>query len=293
MARVTADSQLWLAAHSLLLERGSALFSQLTGVQKHFDPEAIHDLRVASRRLREALALFAPVYPPHHLDPLKRTLKKLTTMMGAIRNSDEALLFFAGLTTDVPAAAAAVAGLTAAVAARREEERATLAGGLQRLDVPRLRRRFTAVCARLSLFGGGDDLLQPFAPFLLAGLDTRQRAIDALLDRAASEADTGAQHRLRIAVKHFRYRFELLAPFAAAGYDTLYRGIKGYQELLGQMHDLDTFALLATTEIPDQAAAALVTVPIARQRHELFTRFSARQRTLPLATLSERARRLV
>jgi CHAD domain-containing protein len=293
MGRVTADSQLWLAAHSLLLERGDELFSLLTGVQEQFDPEAIHDLRVASRRLREALALFAPAYPPHHLAPLKRTLKKLTTMMGAIRNSDEALLFFAGLTTSVPAAAAAIAGITAALAGRREAERAALAGGLHQLDVPRLRRRLTTMCDRLQLFGRGDDLLQPFAPFLLAGLDARQRDIDALLGPAASEADIGAQHRLRIAVKHFRYRFELLAPFAAADYAELYRAIKGYQELLGQMHDLDTFALLATAEIADQAAAALVTAPIARQRRERFARFSAMQRSVPLDTLVARARRLV
>lgn len=294
MNALAADSQLWLAARGLLLERGNDLLDRLARVKQSFDPEAIHDLRVSSRRLREALALFAPCYPPSQLAPLKRKLKKLTTMMGAIRNSDEALLFFAGLTATLPAAAAAVAGLTETVQQRREAERMALVCGLQQLDPARLRRRFAAACDRLPIFGvAGADLLQPFAPFLFAGLDSRQREIDELLARAAVETDIGAQHRLRIAVKHFRYRLELLAPFAATGYSKLYGSIKRYQEVLGQMHDLDTFALLAGAMIPDPAAADMVAARIARQRSELFSRFGGMQRDVPLDSLMARARRLV
>src|SRR6185436_15839554 len=42
-----------------------------------FDADAIHDARVATRRLRAALDLLEPAAPPKLLSPLNRTLRRL------------------------------------------------------------------------------------------------------------------------------------------------------------------------------------------------------------------------
>jgi CHAD domain-containing protein len=54
------------------------------------DPDAVHDLRVAIRRLNQALRVFPQVFGPGHVKKIRRRLKKLMTALGAARNLDVA-----------------------------------------------------------------------------------------------------------------------------------------------------------------------------------------------------------
>ena len=67
--QMEGTTPLWIAARVLLYERGEDFFRRRDKVLKTFDPGDIHDLRVASRRLREGLALFAPCYPARITSP--------------------------------------------------------------------------------------------------------------------------------------------------------------------------------------------------------------------------------
>src|SRR5471030_2866655 len=63
-------------------------------VLKSSDLDDIHDLRVASRRLRAALELFYPFAQKGSKTELKKSVRKLTLILGGLRNIDEALIFF-------------------------------------------------------------------------------------------------------------------------------------------------------------------------------------------------------
>src|ERR1039458_8484224 len=63
-------------------------------VLKTSDLEDIHDLRVASRRLKAALELFEPVASRTSTTKLKKNVRRLIRRLGGLRNIDEALLFF-------------------------------------------------------------------------------------------------------------------------------------------------------------------------------------------------------
>jgi CHAD domain-containing protein len=52
------------------------------------DPEGIHDMRVASRRLRAAVELFHDVFPRRRLRPLLRQVKDLADALGEVRDLD-------------------------------------------------------------------------------------------------------------------------------------------------------------------------------------------------------------
>ena len=54
------------------------------------DPDAVHDLRVAIRRLNQALRVFPEVVGQGHVKKMRRRLKKLMTALGAVRNLDVA-----------------------------------------------------------------------------------------------------------------------------------------------------------------------------------------------------------
>src|SRR5512147_1518447 len=91
------NAPLWYAARDLLAQRCGNFFQQLDNTLKTLDSEDIHDLRVASRRLREGLSLFESCYPPEKIARLARRVKDVTRLLGKIRNDDEAILFFTGL----------------------------------------------------------------------------------------------------------------------------------------------------------------------------------------------------
>ena len=56
--------------------------------------DAVHDLRVATRRLREALRLFGPWLPGEETRRVRRRLRQITRGLGPVRDQDVALEFY-------------------------------------------------------------------------------------------------------------------------------------------------------------------------------------------------------
>ena len=61
---------------------------QVTRTARTGDAEAIHDLRVAIRRLSRCLRVFAPFYPGHSWKPVRRRLSELMDACGNVRDRD-------------------------------------------------------------------------------------------------------------------------------------------------------------------------------------------------------------
>ena len=73
---------------AFLLDRLSA---RLNDAAKELDAGAIHDVRVAIRRLNRCLRVFAPFYPNRSWKKLRRRLSALMAAAGAVRDCDIAL----------------------------------------------------------------------------------------------------------------------------------------------------------------------------------------------------------
>jgi CHAD domain-containing protein len=58
---------------------------------KHGDADAIHDLRVSSRRLAQCLRVFGQFFPGKPVKKIRRSLKKLLDRAAEVRNRDIAL----------------------------------------------------------------------------------------------------------------------------------------------------------------------------------------------------------
>ncbi len=95
---------------AILLRR---LAFQLNRAARNGDAEAIHDLRVAIRRLNRGLRVFAQFYPDDSWKRIRRRLARLMKMAGEVRDRDIAreLLAHAGVAP------------RAAIVARLEAER--------------------------------------------------------------------------------------------------------------------------------------------------------------------------
>jgi len=81
--------------HDLIARRWAAVFDALPAAIAGVDPEGVHDVRVASRRLRAAMDVAADCFPASWYAPLHRAAKAITSELGAVRDRDVLLEAFA------------------------------------------------------------------------------------------------------------------------------------------------------------------------------------------------------
>ncbi len=287
MRGLTAETHTWLAARGFLLNRSDDFYLQLTRVRESFDPEAIHDLRVSSRRLREGVALFSDCFRKRQLAPISKELKKLISILGAIRNTDEAILFFSPIVKNSDAnTAIAITNIVATLQAKRMGEQRELKRELKSVEPGSLLGRIDQLCRNPRIFNpAASSLFTPVAAFLLDAVGVREKTVLELLADALKEENVTAQHRLRIAIKRYRYRVEFLAPLASTDYKRLYNTLKEYQEILGHIHDLDVFQGMAMETGSKETGYLLVTAIITSRRRRLFAEFLQLHASFPLAKL--------
>jgi CHAD domain-containing protein len=77
-----------LAAARVVRVRTAELFEYGDGVLDTRDIERVHDMRVASRRLRAVLEIFAPCFPPSEYKGVLRDVKQLADALGERRDPD-------------------------------------------------------------------------------------------------------------------------------------------------------------------------------------------------------------
>lgn len=290
--QVDGQTSLWLAARTLLAERGDDFFRRWFRVLETFDLDDIHDLRVSSRRMREGLTLFAPVYPAKSIAPLARKVKLVTTLLGEMRNTDEALLFFTVLSDEINASSTVpLADLLAEFKRRRRKEEKGLRARLESLEPKAFRNSFFKVVCSPFLFSPPSALPDPFSTISAYAKESiKQRIAEVLeiLPQAKAEENIDAQHRLRIAVKHFRYRMEIFSFLLGGSYQELHAAVRGYQDVLGKMHDLDVFVGIVEKRGFASQSEQTVLNAIAAKRGNLFDDFMAMVDKMPLETIGRK-----
>lgn len=92
------------AAKRVVKVRSAEVFAHADGVLDMEEIEHVHDMRVATRRLRAALEVFEPCFPAkRHRKALKR-VKALADALGERRDRDVAIEFLTGFADEAPEA---------------------------------------------------------------------------------------------------------------------------------------------------------------------------------------------
>jgi CHAD domain-containing protein len=213
----------------LIRQRMNALTRALPGARQG-DPALVHQTRVASRRLREALPLVASGSKGRKLE---RAARRLTRALGPVRELDVALEMLEGLTAGSQAPRGAIARLKQVVREERQRVHAEMCSRVDRVDVGRLRRRATSAAAKGSRARGN--------PKRVAGAQLRAARRGVSL-RKAIESAAGLYlpdrlHQVRIAVKKLRYAMEVSRELSGSRAVARLRTLKEAQDLLGRLHD--------------------------------------------------------
>ncbi|MCB9871843.1 MAG: CHAD domain-containing protein [Planctomycetes bacterium] len=203
--------------------------------------EAVHQLRVATRRARAALQLFGSWLPARHGRWLERRLKDLRRAAGKIRDLDVLgqRLAVARQDEDDRRSARGWTALERLLAARRRRAARPLRRAGARWARREDRRRFRALLTGVRWRGSGPE--PTVAQAARAALASR---VDKLRAAARRLREIDDLHRLRIRAKQLRYTLELLAPVLDEAV-VAQRAFAAMQRDLGAVHDhavaLETF----------------------------------------------------
>ncbi|MCA1628016.1 MAG: CHAD domain-containing protein [Acidobacteria bacterium] len=210
------------------------------------DIEGVHNMRVASRRLRSALSDFQP----HLVRRVpKRRLKRVADALGAVRDEDVAIVKLEELAAELDGQIAeGVHRLLDERHRRREQARAELQETLDEGAVAKLSKKLGASIERATgrdNSGAGDagNDEPPAAPSF------RQAGREIIRERFAELEELGASlyrpravkqlHRMRIAAKRLRYAVELFTPCWGGHLEEFSKEVEKLQKSLGELHDLD------------------------------------------------------
>jgi len=219
------------------------------------DAEALHDFRVALRRLRSTLRAYRPYLVDSLSKPLERRLSRLTATTNPGRDAEVQLAWLAEERPRLKRhQRIGHAWLVARLAAQRDaayrEVREKVERDLGDL-VAKLRRRLGRYRIEVELDSGFRPV--PFREIFGPALAEHGRALAAALAAVDSLADEAQAHRARIAAKRLRY---LLEPFAKAlaAAPLLLERLRALQDLLGELND--THVLANEIGLATAAAAA-------------------------------------
>lgn len=87
-AGMTADANYRAAMTTLIAARWRDVWKAVPAAREGTDPEGVHDVRVASRRLRAAMDVAVECFPEAWYRPLHRSAKQITQALGEVRDRD-------------------------------------------------------------------------------------------------------------------------------------------------------------------------------------------------------------
>jgi triphosphatase len=247
------------------------------------DPVALHQMRVALRRMRSVFSLFRPWLPPRQYEFFAAEAKWLAQSLASARDCD---VFIAELLVPIREAFAG----DASTAALEEAARARRAAGYRLASEAVRSSRYTTFLLKLGRWleakGWREQpvsersvtLLAPIralASRMLSKRHKRARGNGARIAALSSEA----RHELRIALKKLRYAMEFFGSlFDRSEVDRCLKRVTKLQTTLGHLNDVATASVIVSqlerqsvgeTKLPWAAAAGKLVGWHARGTREL------------------------
>jgi len=140
---IAPDATFIEAAHTSLGQQLHEMMFNLDGTRAGDDIEALHDMRVASRRLRAALSVFAAAFPPKPFAATEKEVAKTTDALGAVRDGDVQIEFMESVIEDAPESEkVGLRAFAEHLQKERDRERVLLVKELDRLEKSHFVRDF-------------------------------------------------------------------------------------------------------------------------------------------------------
>jgi len=192
------------------------------------DDEAVHDLRVAIRRLRTLLKMSRGLFGRWHTDVVRAAFAEVMRATGELRD-EEVLEETLERAAEGPEMDAWLRGRKA----RETKLRQAVIARIRRGDLDRARLMLKA----LLVFPVEPDRNVDLARFARRTVERARRKVERKRD--VEVTDVTGLHELRIAYKELRYSIELLADALPIDARAQLEPATVFQKRLGELHDVD------------------------------------------------------
>jgi CHAD domain-containing protein len=245
----------FVAVEMVLRQRIDALIAALPQARAG-EVDGVHHARVATRRLRAVL----PLLDPRISRKLVRAMRRLTRVLGPVRDLDVTLAIIGDLerARELPRAAAAT--LRQSVVDERRHLRDAMIREIDRTDLQKIEKKVLAAVHEHSAGATRADAAARL-PDARARAARRAARLRDAIESAASLYLPDRLHEVRIAVKKLRYSLEVVRELRRSRATARIRTLKRAQDLLGRMHDLEvliarTRAVQGSSSAPDLRVSA-------------------------------------
>ena len=243
---------------------------ELKRCKNEFSEEAVHDLRVATRRLVAVMDILRMLDPHPRVQKVRRALKNQLDSLDELRDTQVMLV-------EVSEAMANFPDLKPFEEYLQGRERKLLRRArkeINALQISELRKRIEKSHVSLQENANG----RGWTAHLLSAVDQAYvRTMQAF--GQIEESQPASIHRFRVMFKKFRYMVEIVNPVLRGYPETYLEQMHDYQSRMGDIQDAVVF-LNALAEYAEETGAPTTLVEVRdsfeRHRHELITKFTDR-----------------
>jgi CHAD domain-containing protein len=294
---VTADDTMSEAGRKILLAEFVKMLQHETGSRSGEDIEDVHDMRVATRRMRSLFRLLQPYYKQSAVRDFKTELRHLAWTLGAVRDLDV-------LIDDIRAyqakqKAPKQADIQQAID-EMDKQRESVRHELVEVLDSRLYRRLVKDFSKfLTTPDAGaksipkDKVLPVQVRHILPIIIYHRLAAVRAYETVLADADAATLHALRIELKQLRYTLSLFSEVLGPQRDEYIDEVKKLQDCLGQMNDAVIARAFLGDFLKDNHLEALTNyiasleekeIALKGQLFELWTQFNTRKVQQKLST---------
>jgi CHAD domain-containing protein len=242
---IEPDDSMAEAGRKTLLFHFLQMVANEPGTRLGADIEALHDMRVATRRMRAAFRVFDNYLDMQEMAPFLKNLRRTGRALGTVRDLDvfwaKTDIYMGGLP---PQERRTLDPLQEAWQARREQARAQMLAHLGSDAYARFKERFglflqtPGAGALAALSPDGEPLPHRVRHVVPAAVFRRLAAVRAY-DEWVTQPDVPVErlHQLRIAAKRLRYALEFFREVLTTESETLIKELKALQDHLGDLQD--------------------------------------------------------
>ena len=222
-------------------------FEELYGFQEialdWSDPEGVHSMRVASRRLRSALRDFLPYVRKRGLTSVQKRLRNIAGALGEVRDHDVAILALEELEKKAPAnVLPTLKQFLEMRKERREQAREALKAVLDKTQLDQLQSDFvTAVDGATDGAKMVSKLQITYLQMSRAVIADRLKELEKLSADVYKPFEIEKLHDMRIAAKRLRYAVELFQWCWGRSIGMYAKRAARMQTALGDLHDCDVW----------------------------------------------------
>ena len=235
----------WKKVRKLALRQLDRFMSLEPKVLRGDDPDSIHDLRVASRRLQQVLDLLYPPPRPAEIRRLRRKIRRSRGALGEVRNCDVQLQHVERILARKRAARRQAWEAVRHYLLQRRSE--SFDKAMRKLSKINLAIFYVHLKDHLVPNGTGphthqdsrEAALTPeeFQTRLAQSLERVWQRFETQVAHSQRDASMGVIHSVRIAAKRLRYLIEVIHAFDVPGSDRALAWLRSLQEHLGNWHD--------------------------------------------------------